>query len=184
MSSDVFIISTARHLSAPVVVRQAVELAGLPLSRIQDAIFGFDSASALPDLDSIIRSAGLACPSVGVSSSLRALFFAADSILCDDVELAVVTGLHTDSSTAFVLASPEMVGRLNLLPRARLAARSLAGPEPALRLAGLASTDVEISRTGERGAALASELLDDLEAKSARWGLLSVDTAVLLLERI
>ena len=184
MSSDVFIISTARHPNAPVAIRQAVELAGLPVSRIQDAIFGSDGSPSFPDLDSITRTAGLACPSVGVSSGLRALFFAADSVLCNDVELAVVTGLETDSSAALVLASPEMVGRLNLLPRAHLAARSLAGPEPALRLAGLASTDIEISKTGERGAALASELLDELEAKSARWGLLSVGSAVLLLERI
>ncbi len=184
MSSDVFIISSARHLSAPVAIRQAVELAGLSPSRIQDAVFGFDGSSAFPDLDSITRGADLTCPSVGVSSSLRALFFAADSILSDDVELAVVTGLDADSSTSFLLASPEMVGRLNLLPRARLAARSLAGPEPALRLAGLASTDVDVSKTGDHGALLVIELLNELEAQSARWGLLSASTVVLLLERI
>jgi acetyl-CoA acetyltransferase len=184
MSSDVFIISSARNPAAPVAIRQAVELAGLSPSRIQDVVFGFDQSSSIPDLDSISRASGLACPSVGVSSSLRALFFAADSILSDDVELAVVTGLDADSSTAFLLASPEMVGRLNLLPRARIAAHSLAGPEPALRLAGLASADVEISKSGERGAALASELLDELETQSARWGLISVSTVVLLLERI
>ncbi len=77
-----------------------------------------------------------------------------------------------------------MVGRLNLLPRARVAARSLAGPDPALRIAGLASADVEISKAGKYGASLAHELLDELEARSARWGLISAADSVLLIERI
>ncbi|MGZ6316785.1 MAG: hypothetical protein ACXWNQ_05945, partial [Anaerolineales bacterium] len=176
--------STARDASTPVAIRQAVELAGLTVDRIQDAVFGFDGSTTLPDLAAIARAADLTCPSVSVSSSLRALFFAADSILCDDAELVIVIGLHADSSAVFVLASPEMVGRLNLLPRARLAARSLAGPDPALRLAGLASTDIEISKTGESGAFLAHELLDELEIRSARWGLISAADSVLLVERI
>ncbi len=184
MSSDVFVISTAHDASTAAAVRQAVELAGLTVDRVQDVIFGFDGSTTFPDLAAITRAADLICPSVGVSSSLRALFFAADSILCDDAELVIVIGLHADSSAAFLLASPEMVGRLNLLPRARLAARSLAGPEPALRLAGLASTEVEISKTGEDGAFLAHELLDELEARSARWGLVSAAESVLLIERI
>ncbi|MGZ3675819.1 MAG: hypothetical protein ACXVCO_16055 [Ktedonobacterales bacterium] len=156
----------------------------MTVDRIQDAMFGMDSSSSLPDMASLTRLAGLSCPSVGVSSSLRALFFAADSILCDDAELVIVVGLRADSSAVFLLASPEMVGRLNLLPRARLAARSLAGPDPALRLAGLASTDIEISKTGEGGAFLAHELLDELETRSARWGLISAADSVLLIERI
>ena len=184
MSSDAFIISVARDPSASAAIRQAVELGGLTPARIQDAIFGFDGASAFPDLDAITRAADLTCPSVGVSPSLRALFFAVDSILSDDVELAVVAVLAADSCTAFLLASPEMVGRLNLLPRARLAARSLSGPDPALRLAGLAPAEVDITKTGERGALPAGELLDALETQSARWGLLSVATVSLLLERI
>ncbi len=62
--------------------------------------------------------------------------------------------------------------------------RSLAGPDPALRIAGLASADVEISKTGKYGASLAHELLDELEARSARWGLISAADSVLLIERI
>ena len=184
MSSDVFIIATALDTSASAAIRRAVELAGLTVDRVQDAVFGFDGSTTFPDLAAITRAADLTCPSVGVSSSLRALFFAADSILCDDAELVIVIGLHADSSTAFLLASPEMVGRLNLLPRARVAARSLAGPDPALRIAGLASADVEISKAGKYGASLAHELLDELEARSARWGLISAADSVLLIERI
>ena len=183
MSSDVFIIASASDPAPSSAIRQVVERAGVSPSRLQDAVFGLDSYY-YSDLDSIARAAGLTCPSVGVSSSLRALFFAAASILSDDVELAVVTGLLPDTCTAFLLASPEMVGRLNLLPRARFAARSLTGSEPALRLAGLTPADIDITRSGDRAALLLAELLDELEARSARWGLLSVAEAALLIERL
>ncbi len=70
-----------------------MELAGLTVDRVQDAVFGFDGSTTFPDLAAITRAADLTCPSVGVSSSLRALFFAADLILCDDAELVIVVGL-------------------------------------------------------------------------------------------
>ncbi len=183
MSSDVFILSSACDPTASSAIRQAVELAAISPSRVQDVLFGLDGVSS-PDLDSIARAAGLTCPSVGVSSSLRALFFAAASLLSDDVELALVIGLHPDACAAFLLASPESVGRLNLLPRARLAARSLAGPESALRLAGLTSADVDVSKTGDHAALLLHDLLAELDAQSARWGLLTVAESALLIERI
>ena len=76
MSSDAFIISTSRDANPTTAIRQAVELGGVSLSRVQDAIFGLDGAAA-PDTGAITRAAGLDCPSVAVSSSMRALFFAA-----------------------------------------------------------------------------------------------------------
>ncbi len=78
MSSDVFIIATALDTSASAAIRRAVELAGLTVDRVQDAVFGFDGSTTFPDLAAITRAADLTCPSVGVSSSLRALFFAAE----------------------------------------------------------------------------------------------------------
>lgn len=183
MSSDVFVLSSARDPSASTAIRRAAELAGVSLSRIQDAVFGLKPASSFPDLESISRSAGLTCPSVGVSSSLRALAFSADSILSDDAGLTVVIGLTVDECVAVLLASPETVGRLNLLPPARLAARSLNGAEPALRLAGINSSDVQICKDGD-SFILLHALFDELESQTARWGLISSANLTLLIERI
>lgn len=131
----------------------------------------------------ILSEAGLACPSVSISSSLRAVFFAAQSILSGDIELAVVLGVEAGGATALVLAASEAIGRWNLAPRARLAARSLAGPERAMRLAGIGSADVAIMKEGDQGARLISEVLDELEARKAQWGMVMVGDLVLVLER-
>ena len=181
MSSDVFIISSARDPGPAAAIRQAIDLAGLSPARIQDVVFGLHGASA--DLGSITNAAGLTCPFVGVSSDLRALSFSAASVLSDDANLAVVIGLAPDDCAAILVASPETVGLLNLLPRARLAARALAGPDAALRLAGLASSDVQLCKDGD-SLILLHELLDDLESQSARWGLISSPDISLLLERL
>ncbi len=184
MSSDVFLISAAHGSRAPAAVQQAIELAGIGPSYIQDAIFGSDDAAPVPDADSLARAAGLSCPAACIATSLRAIFFAAASMLSDDVEISMVIGLDAVASTAFVLASPEAVGRLNLLPRARIAARSLDGSERALRAAGLVSTEVEIAKAGQNAAQLLYELLEELEAKGVRWGMLSTGRASILVERV
>jgi acetyl-CoA acetyltransferase len=119
-----------------------------------------------------------------VSSSLRAVFFAAQSILSGDLELVVVIGVSEEAATALLLASPDAVGRFNLLPRARLAARSLLGSDKAYRSAGIASEDVPIIKNGENGILLLKELLEELEQRQAQWGLVSVDRSALLVERI
>lgn len=184
MSSDVFIISSVRDDGAPGAIRQALELAGVGPARIQDVLFGLDGSASLPDLAAVIRAAGLECPFASVMSSLRSIGFAAASILGDDAELLVVAGLQPDACTALVLASPEAVGRLNLMPRARLAARSLAGSEPALRAVELTAVDIEICMEGEHAAALLHELLDELDARPARWGMVKVGPATIIVERI
>ncbi len=165
-------------------MREAVKLAGVSASRGQDVVFGLYGLSAMPDLEAIARAAGLSCPVAAALPSLRALFFAAASMLSDDAELSLVVGLQPNGATAFVLASPEAVGRLNLLPRARVAARSLGGAEAGLRVAGLAAADVEICQDGEPAAAGLYELLEELEAKPARWGMLSSGQTVILVERL
>ena len=184
MSSDIFIISAARDADTPTGIGQAIDSAGLRASQIQDAVFGLDDSSAMPDTGPAMRAAGLSCPAVCIAPSLRAIFFAAASILSDDVELSLVIGLGSGTSLAFILASPEAVGRLNLLPCARIAARSLAGLEPALRTAGVTSSDIDITKTGEHVALLLYELLEELDAKMARWGLLSGGEATMLVERV
>ncbi len=184
MSSDVFIIAASRDADASTVIRQAVEHAGVGSSYVQDAVFGLDDSAARPDANAITRAAGLSCPTSCVYTSLRAIFFAVASMLSDDVELSVIVGMEPGASASFILASPEAVGRLNLLPRARIAARSLAGPERALHAAELTSADVEIVKTGKHVAHLLSDLLDELDAKAARWGMVSSDEVVMLVERL
>ncbi len=184
MSSDVFIISAARDASAPTAIGQAIQLAGVSPSHAQDAVFGLDGISDVPDVASLAEAAGLTCPTACVSTGMRAVFFAAASMLSDDAALSVAIGLSTASSAAFVLASPEAVGRINLMPRARIAARSLAGPEPALKIAGLQSTDVEISREGTQGLQSLYELLEEMDTKAARWGMLAAEKLVILIERV
>lgn len=185
MSSDVFIISSARDPNPAAAIRNAVELAGVSPARIQDAVFGLDDpATTRPDPDATLLAVGLTCPWARVFTSLRAIFFSAASILSDDAELLVVLGLDGETCTAFVLASPEAVGRMNLLPCARLAARSLTGSEPAFRLAGLTAADVQVSRQGDRAAPLLHDLLSELESSSSRWGMVAVGNAVLLIERV
>ena len=170
MSSDVFIISASHSPNVAAALQQALELAAVEASQVEDAVFGLDAQDAAPDLSMIVRSAGLNCPVVRVSPRLRAVFYAADSILSDDVA-ASVTVLIGEESSAFVLASPEAVGRLNLLPSARLAARSLTGKEAALSEAGLGEADLELCKEDGEGALL--DLLSELETRPARWGLLT-----------
>ncbi len=182
--SDVFIISAIRAAEPVEAIRQAVKSAGVNPSRVQDVVFGLDGSLVNPNAGEIVSKSGLACPSVIVSSSLRAVFFAAQSILSGDVELAVVIGMDGDSSTAMLLASPDSVGRWNLVPRARLAARSLTGVESVLRAAELSSEDVSTFKDGKNGARLVMEALEELEEKPARWGVVSMNSLVLLIERI
>ncbi len=185
MSSDVFIISSARGPDPAAAIREATEIAGLSPRYVQDAVFGLDApATARPDPDATLLAVGLTCPWARVFTSLRAIFFSAASILSDDAELLVVIGLDAETCTAFLLASPEAVGRLNLLPCARLAARSLTEPEAAYRLAGLTSADVQVSRKGDRAAPLLHDLLNELESSGSRWGMVFAGEAVLLIERI
>lgn len=182
MSSDVFIVSTARGAETAAALQAALELAGLQPAQIADAVFGLDGSAARPDLEAVLRSVGLTCPAAIISPSLRAPFFAAASILSDDVELSLVIALDAEAACACVLASPEAIGRLNLFPRARLAARSLAGQEAALRQAGLSATDVRLCKEGS--GALLDELLNEMQASAARWGLLASGETALLVEQL
>jgi len=183
MDRDAFIISIAEDALAAEAIRQAIASAGVNPARVQDCTFGLDRSSTLSNADEIVREAGLTCSSVTVSSSLRALFYSAQAILSGDVEMNIVTGAGKASFIALLLASPDAVGRWNLMPRARLAARSLTGVESALRAAGLSSAEITISKDGRLGASLVKEVLDGLEQKSARWGMVSMDSLALLLER-
>jgi hypothetical protein len=185
MSSDVFIISSTCDPDPAVAIQHAVELAGVSPSRIQDAMFGLDLSSASLDLDSMsqaIHAAGLTCALVAVSSPLRALSFAAASILSDDAALSVVVGAEGDGCAAILLASPEIVGLLNLLPSAHVAARSLSGAEAALRLASLTSADVPLCKEGD-SLILLHGLLAEFESGSTRWALLSSSDLSILIER-
>ena len=184
MSSDVFIISAASAADPSDAIRLAVEDAGVNASRLQDAVFGSDGSSSGASPSQIVRAAGLVCGTVVVTPRLRAIFVAAQSILSGDVDLVGVVGLDASISTAFVIASPEAVGKLNIVPRARFAARSLAGSEPAMRQAELTADDVVIFKDGDDVIALVKELIEALEGRQEQWGLVSEDDLSILVERV
>jgi len=96
----------------------------------------------------------------------------------------IVASMENNVSIAMLLASPDAIGRWNLMPRARLAVRSLTGVDSALRTAELTSSDVTIVKYGKQGALLIKELLEELEQKSGRWGMAVMNELTLLIERI
>ncbi|MGA7194972.1 MAG: hypothetical protein WBW94_15200 [Anaerolineales bacterium] len=181
--ADVFIISIVQSANPSEAIKEAIANAGINSARIQDVIFGLDE-SMLINADKILSASSLTCSAATVSSSLRATFFAAQSILSFDVDVVIVVGIETLVSTAMLLASPDAVGRWNLMPRARLAARSLNGVDSALRTGELESKDVTMIKDGKRGTSLIKELLDELEGQSARWGMVTINELALLIERI
>jgi len=181
--SDVFIISAVSNTDSAQAIRQAIQNAGADSLRVQDVIFGLDESLAI-NADKILSASSLTCSAATVSSSLRAAFFATQSILSLDVDVVIVVGIETNVSTAILLASPDVVGRWNLMPRARLAVRSLNGTESALRAAEIELKDVTITKNGKNGAVLIKETLDELEEQSARWGMVTENELALLIERI
>ena len=184
MSSEAFVLSAVRNPDPVEALRLAVERAEVDPSRIQDALFGFERSFTAPGLRDMARKAGLTCAAVGVSSSMRAVFFGAQSILNDSIDLVAVAGVDGRGTCALVLAGPEAVGRWNLMPRARLAARSLHGSEAALRQAGIGSDELAVVKQSESGARLLCELLDELEIRQARWGMVVVGELAMLVERV
>jgi hypothetical protein len=182
-SSDVFILSAVRAADPADALRQAIKESGVKPARVQDLLFGWDGPASASG-EELARLAGLDCPAVGVSASLRALFFAAQSILCADAELVLVGGAQDGQCAALLLAGPAAVGVYNLTPLARLDARSLAGAEAALKKAELAAEDVEIRLEGTCGALLAVEAVAELQERGARWGMVAVGTAAMLIERV
>ena len=181
--SDVFIISVVQRANPSEAIKEAIANAGINSARVQDVIFGVDESIAI-NADKILSASSLTCSAATVSSSLRAAFFAAQSILSFEADVVIVVGMESDSSTALQLASPDAVGRWNLMPRARLAVRSLTGVDSALRAAEIELKDVTIVKDGKSGVVLIKELLDELEGQSARWGMITVNELVLLIERI
>ena len=114
---------------------------------------------------------------------MRAIFFAAQSILSGDLELVVVVEAGARGCSAILLTAPEPIGRWNLMPRARLATRSLTGSAAALQAAGIAAGEVTVSRDGD-SLVLASEVMDELERGQGKWGMLAAGELALLIERI
>jgi acetyl-CoA acetyltransferase len=180
---DVFIITAVQHADPSEAIRQAVVKAEVDASRVQDVVFGLDAPHSI-DVDKILGASTLACSAAAVTPSLHAVFFAAQSILSGDVDVAVALGMEADDSTAILLASPDAVGRWNLMPNARLAARSLTGVDPALRGAGIELKEVSITKGGKNGALLIRQTLEELEQQSARWGMVTEGELALLMERL
>lgn len=183
-SSDVFIISVAEVADPAEALRQAIKNSGISPGRMQDFIFGADDGLALIGADELAREAAIRCPYVTVSSSLRALFFAVHSILCEDADLVLVSGGQKGESAALLLASPSVVGIYNLSPLARIEAFSLAGADVVLKKAGLAPEEIGISLDGTCGALLVAQQVMDLQEQGIQWGMVNVAGESALLERV
>jgi hypothetical protein len=181
--TDAFIISAVQHKNPSKTIRQVIDKAGTDSVRVQDVIFGLDEPTTI-SAKRILTVSSLTCSAAAVSSSLRAAFFAAQSILSGDAGVVIVVGIEKNICTAMLLTSPDAIGRWNLMPRARLAARSLTGVDSALRTAELESKDITIIKSGKHGASLIKETLDALEQQSARWGMVTMNELALLIERI
>ncbi len=184
MSSEVFVLSSVRHTDPVEAIRLAIARAEIEPKRVQDAYFGFERSFTAPGLQDTARKAGLSCPAVSVSSSMRAVFFGAQSILAGDEEIAVVAGVDGKGSCVLVLAGSEAIGRWNLTPRARLAERSMNGADSVLTRAEVKPEELEVRRQGEGGSRLIYEVLEELERRKARLGMVSIDELTLLLERL
>lgn len=181
--TDVFIIAASRSPQLASALRESVRPLGANPGRVQDAIFGWDDQAPGSNGD-ILHQAGLACPSTHLSSSLRALFFAAQSILAGDADLVLVAGGLQGDYASLLLASASAVGRLNLAPRALVGTRGLGGVEDALRRAGLSSADVDVTVENMSGALAAVELLSNLETHRVTRGMVVSGGLVLLIERV
>ena len=184
MDRDVFILSINSDAGSAGAIRKTLEDGAINPARVQDIVFGLEDSTYLPNVEGLVHDTGLNCPFVFVSSSMRAIFFSAQSILSGDLDIVLVASMGEAASTALLLVSPDAVGRYNLMPRARLAARSLAGTDSALRAAGIAADDLAVSLTAESGVLLVKELLEELEQSQTRWGMVSIGNSALLVERI
>lgn len=171
--SAAFLLSTAR---APRLSQAlAPVLQGFPAP--QDALFGFDSPAAeeVPDL---------ACPSVSLNSSLRALAYAAQTLQSGQASLLLAAGGLPGDYAACLLAAPEIIGARNLDPLAQLAAWSFDGLPRALAQAEITEEDLALRLSGASGILAVYELLSALQQKKARWGLVSAAGGFLTLERL
>ena len=182
-SSTVFIISVSSAADPAEALRQALKESGVNPARVQDFIFGADSHELI-GADELARETAIHCPLATVSSSLRALFFAAQSILCEDADLVLVGGAQDGQCAALLLASPAAVGVYNLIPLARIDACSLTGAGAALKKAKLTYEDMGITLDGPCGALLAAKMVNELQERGAHWGMVSVAGAAMLIERV
>ena len=183
-SSDVFILAATQAREAGEALRLAVREAGVRPAKVQDLIFGWDGPAGA-DLESLLRQAGIGSPAVSVSSSIRALIFAAQAILCEAADLVLAGGSGEAGAAGLLLGSPSAVGIYNLPPLARIEACSPGGAEALRKKAAvIAEGGVELTLEGSCGAQLAVQLVGALSEKQARWGMLIAGEAAMLLERL
>ncbi|GAB4482126.1 MAG: hypothetical protein OHK0031_04540 [Anaerolineales bacterium] len=169
--SAAFILSAARADNFQRACAQALSAAP------QDALFGWDAPNAAENLPA------LACPSVSLNSSLRALAYAAQSLENAQASLIFVAGGLPGDYAAFLLAAPEIIGARNLDPLAQLSAWSFNGLPRALAKAEIAEEDLACRLSGPSGVLAAYETLTTLQREKTRWGLAAVSESFLLLER-
>ncbi len=113
---------------------------------------------ALPDGRTITQDEGVRMPPDRQKMAALKTVFKEDGVVT-----AGNSSQISDGSAALVLASPEAVGRYNLLPRARLVARTVVGSDPVLMLDG----PIPATRQVLKKAGLALEDMDLIEINEA-----------------
>jgi hypothetical protein len=184
VSSDVFIVSFSVAAEPAEALRQALKQSGVNPARVQDFLFGWDGLEPRVNPQELARQAGLVCPTLALPSSLRALFFATQSILCEDIELALVAGSENEQTAALLLVGPAAVGIYNLMPLARIDARSLNSVDDTLKKAERSITEIGIRLEGTCGALLLAQLLAEPQGDQSAWGMLVVGQAAMLVEKV
>lgn len=172
--SAAFLLSAAR---AP-RLSQAVASALNSLPAPQEALFGWDTPEAAASLPA------LNCPSVTLNSSLRAITYAAQTLLSREASLILAAGGLPGDYAAFALAAPEVIGARNLEPLALLASWSFDGLPRALAKAEITEEDLACRLSGPAGVLTVYELLATLQREKSHWGLATVSDAFLTLERV
>jgi acetyl-CoA acyltransferase len=112
----------------------------------------------LPDGRLIIQDEGVRMPPDRQKMAALKTVFKEDGVVT-----AGNASQISDGSAALVLASPEAVGRYNLLPRARLVARTVVGSDPVLMLDG----PIPATRQVLKKAGLALDDIDLIEINEA-----------------
>ncbi len=172
--SAAFILSAARAPRLSQALASALQSAPAP----QEALFGWDTPAAADSLPA------LNCPSVILNSSLRALSYAAQTLLSREASLVLVAGGLPGDYAAFLLAAPEIIGARNLEPLALLASWSFDGLPRALAKAEIAEEELACRLSGPSGALTVYELLATLRREKTHWGLAAASAGFLTLERV
>lgn len=178
--TDCFIVSAASGTDPAAVIGEALRAAGIVAEQVDAAVVSVDP-SAGDRATGLVQQFGGSATAVLVLGGLQALITAAQAISAGDAHALLVSEKRSGEICVLALASPDAIGKLNLMPRARIAGRSLTGLSAALKAAEIESAELAVD-----GVSLdvARKLLDQLDGANAQWGCIRSGKLALVLERL